>query len=77
MPVTMSNMAIEAGGKNGLIACDEKTEAYLKKQSRPENITLYYSDPDAEYARVIEYDVSKIEPQVAFPHLPENTRTCQ
>lgn len=71
--MTMSNMAIEAGGKCGLIACDEKTEAYLKNRAVRE-YTPYYSDPDAEYARVIEYDVSKIEPQVAFPHLPENTR---
>ncbi|NLJ83857.1 MAG: 3-isopropylmalate dehydratase large subunit [Halanaerobiaceae bacterium] len=71
--MTMSNMAIEAGGKCGLIAYDEKTEAYLKNRAVRE-YTPYYSDPDAEYARVIEYDVSKIEPQVAFPHLPENTR---
>lgn len=72
--MTMSNMAIEAGGKCGLIACDEKTEKYLKDRASRE-YTPYNSDPDAEYIRVVEYDVSKIEPQVAFPHLPENTRS--
>lgn len=71
--MTMSNMAIEAGGKCGLIACDEKTREYLKDRA-VRDYTPYNSDPDAEYAQVIEYDVSKIEPQVAFPHLPENTR---
>ncbi len=70
--MTMSNMAIEAGGKCGLIACDNKTEAYLKDRATRE-YTSYSSDSDAKYAKVIEYDVSKIEPQVAFPHLPENT----
>ncbi|MEJ6952115.1 3-isopropylmalate dehydratase large subunit [Natronospora cellulosivora (SeqCode)] len=72
--MTMSNMAIEAGGKCGLIASDDKTEAYLKDRASRE-YTAYYSDEDANYERVIEYDVSKIEPQIAFPHLPENTRS--
>lgn len=71
--MTMSNMAIEAGGKCGLIACDEKTREYLKDRAVRE-YTAYESDPDAEYEKIIEYDVSEIEPQVAFPHLPENTR---
>lgn len=71
--MTMSNMAIEAGGKCGLIACDEKTKEYLKDRA-VRDYTPYNSDPDADYVRVIEYDVSQIEPQVAFPHLPENTR---
>lgn len=71
--MTMSNMAIEAGGKCGLIAYDKITEEYLKNRAVRE-YTPYDSDPDAEYAQVIEYDVSKIEPQVAFPHLPGNTR---
>ncbi|MFW6239672.1 MAG: 3-isopropylmalate dehydratase large subunit [Thermodesulfobacteriota bacterium] len=71
--LTMANMAIEAGGKNGIIAPDATTEAYVSGRAiRP--YTNYASDPDAEYARVITYDVSQIEPQVAFPHLPENTR---
>ncbi|MFW6374250.1 MAG: 3-isopropylmalate dehydratase large subunit [Thermodesulfobacteriota bacterium] len=71
--LTMANMAIEAGGKNGIIAPDAVTETFVSERAvRP--YTPYHSDSDAEYARVIEYDVSKIEPQVAFPHLPENTR---
>lgn len=70
---TMANMAIEAGGKNGIIEPDEVTMAYIEKRAkRP--YTLYKSDANANYAKVIEIDVSKIEPQVAFPHLPENTR---
>ena len=70
---SMCNMAIEAGGKNGIIAPDDKTLAYVKERAKRE-FKIYQSDPDAEYARVIEYNVSDIEPQVAFPHLPENTR---
>jgi len=71
--LTMSNMAIEAGGKCGLIEADEKTLAYVAKRAkRP--FTAHQSDADAKYLEIKEYDVSKIEPQVAFPHLPENTR---
>ncbi|NMA14568.1 MAG: 3-isopropylmalate dehydratase large subunit, partial [Clostridia bacterium] len=70
---SMCNMAIEAGGKNGIIAPDDKTLAYVKERAKRE-FKVYQSDPGAEYARVIEYNVSDIEPQVAFPHLPENTR---
>lgn len=70
---TMSNMAIEAGGKAGIFAVDAKTRAYLKGRTS-RKYTEYRSDPDAEYAAVIEYDASRIEPQVAFPHLPSNTR---
>ncbi|HHW28444.1 MAG TPA: 3-isopropylmalate dehydratase large subunit [Syntrophomonadaceae bacterium] len=71
--LTMCNMAIEAGAKNGILAPDEKTKAYVEKRAkRP--YRFYYSDPDAAYVEVKEYDVSQIEPQVAFPHLPENSR---
>jgi len=70
---TMSNMAIEAGGKAGLFHVDAKTRSYLKGRTS-RKYTEYRSDPDAAYARVIEYDTAKIEPQVAFPHLPSNTR---
>jgi len=70
---SMANMAIEAGGKNGIIAADEITMAYIKDRVR-RPYTIYESDPDAVYARVIEYDVTDLEPVVAFPHLPENTR---
>jgi len=71
--MTMSNMAIEAGGKAGLIAADEKTEAYLKGRAQ-RDYTVRNADPDAEYEEVIEIDVSHISPQVAFPSLPENTK---
>ena len=69
---TMCNMAIEAGGKNGIIAPDEQTLNYIKFRIQ-RDYTLYYSDQDASYEEIREYDVGKIEPQVAFPHLPENT----
>ena len=71
--MTMSNMAIEAGGKCGLIAVDKKTEEYLNNRAI-RDYTCYYSDKDADYDKIINYDVAKIEPQVAFPHLPENTK---
>jgi 3-isopropylmalate/(R)-2-methylmalate dehydratase large subunit len=70
---TMCNMAIEAGGKNGIISPDEITLDYVKDRAKRE-FKLYQSDPDAEYARVLEFQTKDIEPQVAFPHLPENTR---
>ncbi|OPX84154.1 MAG: 2,3-dimethylmalate dehydratase large subunit [Pelotomaculum sp. PtaB.Bin104] len=71
--LTMCNMAIEAGGKNGIIAPDDITRAYVEGRcKRP--YQFYQSDPDAQYSKVYHYDVSKIEPQVAFPHLPENSR---
>ncbi|MBE9593643.1 MAG: 3-isopropylmalate dehydratase large subunit, partial [Proteobacteria bacterium] len=70
---TMCNMAIEAGAKTGIIEPDEITLQYLKERAkRP--FQVYNSDPDAHYEKIIEIDVSKIEPQVAFPHLPENAK---
>jgi 3-isopropylmalate/(R)-2-methylmalate dehydratase large subunit len=70
---TMANMAIEAGGKAGLFRVDNKTQLYIKSRAkRPYNV--YEPDPDAAYAKVIEYDVSSIEPQVALPHSPANAR---
>ncbi|OPY11237.1 MAG: 2,3-dimethylmalate dehydratase large subunit [Syntrophus sp. PtaU1.Bin005] len=70
---TIANMAIEAGGKNGIFAPDDITEAYVQPRAkRP--YTVYASDADASYAQVMEIDVGRIEPQVAFPHLPSNTR---
>ncbi len=71
--MTISNMAIEAGGKCGLIAPDEITFEYLAGRV-DDDYTVYKSDEDASYYDVIEYDVNKLEPQVAFPHLPENTK---
>jgi len=71
--LTMCNMAIEAGGKSGIIAPDEITRKYVK--NRFERKAVYYeSDADAAYCEVRDYDCRKIEPQVAMPHLPENTR---
>ena len=71
--LSMCNMAIEAGGKNGIIVPDKITKAYVDKRAeRP--YKFYTSDEDAVYCDVREYDCSKIEPQVAFPNLPENTR---
>lgn len=71
--LTMANMAIEAGAKNGIIAPDQITEAYVQPRA-VRNYTIYQSDPDARYESIKEYNVSNIEPQVAFPHLPENTK---
>ncbi len=71
--LTMANMAIEAGAKSGIFEPDEITRAYVKERSKKEG-RYYHSDPGAEYAGVREYDLKDIEPQVAFPHLPENAR---
>jgi len=70
---TMANMAIEAGAKAGIFRVDGKTLKYVKARTR-RPFVIYESDGNAEYAKVIEYDVSAIEPQVAFPHLPSNVR---
>jgi len=70
---TMANMAIEAGAKNGIFIPDEKTKVYVEERKTRE-YAFYTSDPDAEYAEVKEYDISLLEPQVAFPHLPSNVR---
>jgi 3-isopropylmalate/(R)-2-methylmalate dehydratase large subunit len=71
--LTMCNMAVEAGGKSGIVPPDETTLAYVKpRASRP--FKVYKSDPDAKYCHVREYDVSKMEPQVALPFLPENSK---
>ena len=70
---TMANMAIEAGGKAGIFCVDNKTRAYLKGRTT-RKYTEYKPDSDANYASVIEYDAAEIEPQVAFPHIPSNTR---
>ena len=71
---TIANMAIEAGGKNGIFPVDEKAEAYMKEHSsRPYKI--YEADEDAAYDAVYTIDLSSLRPTVAFPHLPENTRT--
>ncbi len=71
--LTMNNMATEAGAKNGIIAPDEITEAYVADRA-VRDYRIFTSDPDAVYADIREYDVGDLEPQVAFPHLPGNTR---
>lgn len=70
---TMANMAIEAGAKNGIFIPDEKTKVYVEER-KTRKYAFYTSDLDAEYAEVKEYDISLLEPQVAFPHLPSNVR---
>ena len=70
---TMCNMAIEAGGKTGIVEPDDITRKYLSERGVKDGV-FYKSDEDAEYDDIIEIDVSNIEPQVAFPHLPENTK---
>jgi len=69
---TMANMAIEAGAKAGIFRVDNKTQLYIKHRARREYM-VYEPDGDADYARVIDYDVSCIKPQVALPHSPANT----
>ncbi|MDK2801341.1 MAG: 3-isopropylmalate/(R)-2-methylmalate dehydratase large subunit [Clostridiales bacterium] len=71
---SMANMAIEAGAKNGIFEVDDKTLAYVKEHSTKE-YKIYTADPDAQYAATYVIDLSQIKPTVAFPHLPENTRT--
>ena len=70
---TIANMAIEAGGKNGIFPVDEKTVEYVfGRVDRP--WTAYEADPDAEYERTVEIDLSALEPTVSLPHLPSNTK---
>lgn len=71
---TIANMAIEAGGKNGIFPVDEKTIQYMEEHSkRPYKV--YEADDDAEYDETYTIDLSTLRPTVAFPHLPENTKT--
>ena len=71
---TICNMAIEAGAKNGIFPVDDKTIAYMDEHATRE-YAVYQADDDAVYERVIEIDLSALRPTVAFPHLPENTKT--
>jgi 3-isopropylmalate/(R)-2-methylmalate dehydratase large subunit len=73
---TMANMAVEAGAKAGLFAVDDTVSAYVDGRAR-RPYQVYQADADANYVQVLEIDVGQIEPQVAFPHLPENTRAVQ
>ena len=71
---TICNMAIEAGGKNGIFPVDDLAVQYMKEHSKRE-FTVYDAVTDAEYAEVYTIDLSELKPTVAFPHLPENTKT--
>ena len=70
---TICNMAIEAGGKNGIFPVDEKAVEYIKEHGN-KPYTVYEADEDAEYDAVYTIDLSALKPTVAFPHLPENTK---
>jgi len=71
--MTITNMAIEAGAKSGIIGFDDITKQYLDEHLKEKTeYTVYESDPDAEYVATEEFDCSKIEPMVALPHLPSN-----
>lgn len=71
---TMANMAIEAGGKNGIFPVDDIAEAYMREHSTRE-YTIYEADEDAVYDEEYTIDLSTLRPTIAFPHLPENTHT--
>ena len=74
--LTIANMAIEAGAKNGIFPVDEKTLAYVKKRvTKPYEIVT--ADDDAVYCQTVEINLSELKPVVAFPHLPENTHTVE
>ena len=72
--LSMANMAIEAGAKNGIFEVDDITLAYVKEHST-KPYTIYKADEDAIYEQTIEIDLSTVRPTVAYPHLPENTKT--
>ena len=74
--LTIANMAIEAGAKNGIFPVDEKTLAYVKERvTKPYEIVT--ADDDAVYCQTVEINLSELKPVVAFPHLPENTHTVE
>jgi len=73
--LTIANMAIEAGGKNGIFPVDDIAKEYLKEHAPGKNYTVYEADPDAEYDEEYTIDLSTLKSTVAFPHLPENTHT--
>jgi 3-isopropylmalate/(R)-2-methylmalate dehydratase large subunit len=71
--LTMANMAVEAGAKNGIIAPDDITRKYVEGRARRE-VVYHSSDSDSKYADIFDFDVSKMEPAIALPHLPENVK---
>ena len=75
--LTICNMAIEAGGKNGIFPVDEKTIAFLKEHGVTRPWTAVEADPDAVYERVLDIKLDELVPVVAYPHLPENTHPAK
>jgi 3-isopropylmalate/(R)-2-methylmalate dehydratase large subunit len=75
--MTLCNMAIEAGGMNGIIAADEVTETYLNQLPEIPSFEKFRSDEDADYFKTFHYDVSQIEPTIAKPHSPDNRDTVR
>ncbi|HON67810.1 MAG TPA: 3-isopropylmalate dehydratase large subunit, partial [Phycisphaerae bacterium] len=75
--MTLTNMAIEAGGKNGICDVDDKTLAYVKARSNRPDWEVFKDDPGCEYDSVYEWDLSKLEPLVAKPHSPDNKDTAR
>ncbi|MBR2674067.1 MAG: 3-isopropylmalate dehydratase large subunit [Mogibacterium sp.] len=73
---TIANMAIEAGGKNGIFPVDEITEEYVRGRFKREP-KIYEADPDAEYEETVRINLSELKPTVAMPHLPSNTKTAE
>ena len=71
---TITNMAIEAGGKTGLIPTDEITKKYLEERGRGDKFREIESDPDAKFEKVIEIEANQLEPLVAFPHTVDNVK---
>ncbi|MEJ2568071.1 MAG: 3-isopropylmalate dehydratase large subunit [candidate division WOR-3 bacterium] len=74
--LTMSNMAVEAGAKNGIFPPDEITEEYVKDRAK-RSYKMYQSDQDANYSDIRKFDVSDLDPQVSLPHLPSNTESVK
>ncbi len=74
---SLCNMAIEAGAKNGIIAADEITKAFLNDKNLAREPKYFYSDADATYTRILEIDVANLEPVIAYPHLPSNGKSIK
>ena len=72
---TIANMAIEAGGKNGIFPVDELDRSLYERAQPAVRIVKYEADPDAVYEQEYTIDLSELKPTIAFPHLPENTKT--
>ena len=74
---SLCNMAIEAGAKNGIVACDEITKEFLDERNLRDEPKFYYSDEDAQYEKIIEIDMSKLDPVIAYPFLPSNGKSIR